>query len=221
MNSKSKNRNPWPTKAVMQQVYTQNLWGENGTEFYSGEGSHDPELIEPYLAEVIRFLKSFEKYITICDLGCGDFNIGNQLIPYVERYIAIDIVPELIHYNARNFADSKVEFVCTDIAKDKLPKADCAILRQVLQHLSNIEIQQIVEKLPQYKYVLLTEHVPDGEYVPNKDIISGQGIRLKKQSGVDLLRPPFSLQVKGKTMLLSQSPIRHKGVIVTTLFQML
>ena len=217
---KSLYKNSWPTIAVMQQVYQDKLWGTNGCDFYSGEGSHHPILIEPYVDKMVSFLRSFPDPISVCDLGCGDFNIGRRLAPFTKRYVAVDIVPELIAFNHNHFSDKNVVFQCLDIAKKDLPKSDCAILRQVLQHLSNDEVAQIIKKLAQYKYVILTEHLPEGEFAPNIDIISGQGIRLKKQSGLDLLKPPFSMHVKKTEVMLSQSPISHPGIIMTTLLQL-
>lgn len=216
MNSKSKN--PWPTKDTMIQIYEKNLWGGN-TQFYSGMGSHQPDMVNPYLYEVSQFLNSFDSPPIVCDLGCGDFNIGKELVKYSEKYYAIDIVPELIAKNKGEFKTDKLEFHCLDIAKDKIPGGDCAILRQVLQHLSNAEIIKIVEKLYDFKYVILTEHLPEGNFEPNKDIISGQGIRLKKQSGVNLLAPPFNFKVKDAKKLLAISSIEFKGLIVTSLYQ--
>jgi len=101
-----------------------------------------------------------------------------------------------------------------------LPSADCAILRQVLQHVSNAEVQMIVNRLNMYKYVILTEHLPDGDFISNKDIISGQGIRLKKQSGIDVLSPPFNLKVKEVKPVLSVNLKNGKGVILTTIYEM-
>ena len=105
-----------------------------------------------------------------------------------------------------------------DIATDQLPSGDCVIIRQVLQHLSNTEVQNVLQKLANYKYVILTEHLPGGEFNPNKDIISGQGIRLKKQSGLDVLVPPFNFQIKEERLLLSLPLNSNKGIIVTTLY---
>ena len=195
-------KKPWPTKKVMEQVYEMNLWGSNNSDFYSGEGSHNLAIIEPYLTEVISFLTSFSSPITVCDLGCGDFNIGKNLVKYANKYIAVDIVNDLILHNRKKFTIDNLEFICLDIAVDELPNTDCVFLRQVLQHLSNQEIQNIVNKLSNYKYVILTEHIPEGEFIPNLDIISGQGIRLKKKSGVDLLSPPFNFKVKSVKELL-------------------
>jgi hypothetical protein len=211
-------KKPWPTKNAMEQVYKMKLWGYSQAEFYSGEGSHDPKIINPYLTAVTSFLTSFENPITVCDLGCGDFNIGKDLVKHTKKYIAVDIVPDLIKHNKKNFKTENLEFHCLDVAKDNLPFGDCAILRQVLQHLSNAEVTLVVNKLSQYKYVLLTEHIPNGDFKPNKDIISGQGIRLKKQSGVNLLAAPFYFNVKEEITLSTIVLEDNKGVIVTKVY---
>lgn len=204
----------------MEQIYEKHLWGGNEYDFYSGIGSHDPKTINPYLDVVIDFLKSKNNQLTVCDLGCGDFNIGKHLIPFTKKYIAIDIVESLIERNRTQFIAENLTFQCLDIAKDVLPNADCVILRQVLQHLSNKEIQQIVNKLKNYKYIILTEHLPDGEFIPNKDIISGQGIRLKQHSGVDVLAEPFKLKILDDKVLNEVILDIGKGRIVTTLYRL-
>ncbi|WP_345275033.1 class I SAM-dependent methyltransferase [Litoribaculum gwangyangense] len=213
-------KKPWPTKAVMEQIYNHHLWGGNDFDFYSGEGSHDPKIIDPYLESVTDFLKSHETPLVVCDLGCGDFNIGIQLTKHTKKYIAVDIVENLIERNKTIFKKDNLEFFCLDITKDELPAADCVILRQVLQHLSNAEIQKINEKLIDFKYVVLTEHIPKGLFKPNLDIISGQGNRTKINSGVDLLQAPFNLKIKENICLDTYILENHKGQIVTNLYIM-
>ncbi|HBZ38771.1 MAG TPA: SAM-dependent methyltransferase [Balneola sp.] len=213
-------KKPWPTKDAMEQVYEMNLWGGNRSGFYSGDGSHHSEIINPYLDVVITFLRSFKSPLRVCDLGCGDFNVGKELVKYTKKYIAVDIVKDLIDHNKSIFKDENLEFLCLDIAVDDLPSGDCVLLKQVLQHLSNAEIQSIVSKLDDFKYVILTEHIPEGDFIPNKDIISGQGTRLKKQSGLDVLASPFNLKVKEENILSSITLDDGKGVIVTTLYEM-
>ncbi len=213
-----RNKKPWPTKKAMQQVYQERLWGSGASEFYSGEGSHLPEIVEPYVKTVIDFLSQFNKNISICDLGCGDFNIGKELVSYTRKYIAVDIVPELILRNQNLFQIPNLEFQCLDIAKDDLPIADCAIIRQVLQHLSNAEVLQITRKLKLYKYIIVTEHLPSDEFISNVDIISGQGTRLKKKSGIQLLQPPFNLKIVEEKELLKVTD--QHGVIVTNLYKL-
>ena len=215
---KTTKKQPWPTKDAMDQVYKLKLWGSNSSEFYSGEGSHLPEIINQYITIVTSFLKSFETPLIVCDLGCGDFNIGKELVKHTKKYIAIDIVNDLIDYNKEKFKAENLEFQCLDIAKDDIRIGDCAIIRQVLQHLSNTEIKTILNKLSDFKYVILTEHLPAGYFEPNKDIISGQGIRLKKQSGVEITSPPFNLKVKEEKEILSIDLKNGKGKIVTKLY---
>lgn len=215
-----KSKKPWPTKAAMEQVYALNLWGGNATNFYSGEGSHNPDFVTPYLRVLKSFLSSFESPLIVCDLGCGDFNVGKELVSHTKNYVAVDIVPSLIVHNRNKFKQENLEFQCLDIAVDKLPSGDCVLLRQVLQHLSNTEVDAVLRKLTSFKYIVLTEHLPKGDFLPNKDIISGQGIRLKKQSGINLTAPPFNFKVRSEKQLLSVSLSNGKGVIVTTLYEL-
>lgn len=215
-----KPKKPWPTKAVMKQVYEQKLWGDNATAFYSGDGSHQLEIVKPYVAAVSSFLTSFEKPIIVCDLGCGDFNVGKELVKYTSKYIAVDIVPDLIAFNKEKFRATNLEFKCMDLAVNHLPHGDCAILRQVLQHLSNAEVKSIINKLNAYQYVIVTEHLPAGDFIANKDIISGQGIRIKKNSGLNLLEAPFYFKVKSAKQLVSVKLADNKEIIVTMLYQL-
>ncbi|TXG38356.1 class I SAM-dependent methyltransferase [Seonamhaeicola maritimus] len=217
MNKKIKK--PWPTKAVMTQIYDKHLWGGKEFDFYSGTGSHDPKIIEPYLKALITFLKSFAAPLIVSDLGCGDFNIGKHLTKYTKKYIAIDIVENLINRNKNLYKEKNLEFHCLDIVTDELPQGDCIILRQVLQHLSNAEILKVIEKIKTYKYVILTEHIPVGSFTPNKDIISAQGIRLKQSSGVNVLEAPFHFKTKDQTILDEHILEHNKGRIVTTLYK--
>ena len=66
--------------------------------------------------------------------------------------------------------------------------------------------------------MIITEHLPEGEFTPNKDIVSGQGIRLKKQSGLNLLAPPFNFKVKEEKQVSSVILNDGKGIIVTTIY---
>ena len=140
------------------------------------------------------------------------------MVKYTKKYVAVDIVEDLIEFNKKTFKADNLEFKTLDIAVDDLPKADCVLIRQVLQHLSNNEVQNIVGKLKDFKFVVLTEHLPSKNFIPNKDIISGQGIRLKKQSGINLLEQPFNFKIKKEEELLS-IVLEDKACIKTTLFE--
>jgi len=215
-----KSKTPWPTKAVMHQIYSEHLWGGKEYDFYSGDGSHHTEIVQSYLDAVISFFNTQNNALTVCDLGCGDFNIGKHFTEYTKHYIAIDIVEELIERNNTKFKAENIEFQCLDISKDELPSADCIILRQVLQHLSNEEILNIVNKLTNYTYVILTEHLPLGNFEPNKDKITSQGIRLKLNSGVVISEMPFDLKFKAEKTLVEIVLDNNKGRIKTILYRL-
>lgn len=219
MSSRSKSSKiSWPTKDVMEQIYDQSLWGGKEFDFYSGIGSHDPMIVNIYVKTVTNFLKSHDHKMTICDIGCGDFNIGQHIFKYSKKYFAIDIVEELIERNKIKFKTKNLEFLCLDIANDVLPKADVIIIRQVFQHLSNNEIQQILNRLKTCKYIILTEHLPVGDFIPNTNKIASQGIRLKQQSGVDILSAPFNFKVKKEDVLNEIVLKNGPGKIKTSLF---
>lgn len=218
MKQTPKVKTPWPTQAVMAQIYEQNLWGGNATNFYSGEGSHDPAIVKPYIDCVSAFLQEFDEPIIVCDLGCGDFNVGKELVPFSKKYIGVDIVPALIERNKELFQFENLNFQCLDVAKHELPSGDCALVRQVLQHLSNDEVKLILEKLSNYQYVIITEHIPLGDFIPNKNKITSQGIRLKHQSGIDVMEAPFNWNVCSSKEMTSIMLEKGKGRIVTTLY---
>lgn len=219
MKIKQKVKQRWPTKKVMQQIYELHLWGGEDVDFYSGAGSHDVEIVGPYVQAVVSFLKTFEKPPMIVDLGCGDFNIGKEFVQFAQRYLACDIVPELIERNKAKYVSDNLAFLCIDIAREELPDGEVVILRQVLQHLSNDEVKQVVDKLGQYRFIILTEHVPSGEFEPNLDILSGQGIRLKRKSGLDLFHEPFNLNCTQHELMVTHVCHDGKGIIKTWLIE--
>ena len=186
---------------IFSAVYSNKMWGGSGSGFYSGYGSHDDSIVEPYIAAVQAYLESRPSKPDICDLGCGDFSVGSRLRPYCGRYIAADIVPELIAWNKEHYSDAGVEFRQIDIVTDPLPDADVVFIRQVFQHLSNSDIAQTLPKLSKYSALIVTEDVPRGNFTPNHDKRAGFDVRLSYGSGVDITEAPFNFRVKSKKVL--------------------
>lgn len=202
---------------IMGNIYRQKLWGGKNQDFFSGQGSHSKKVVRPYLKIVSDLLNTHENSLVVCDLGCGDFNVGKNLVSYASEYIAVDVVDELIERNQKKFQSDNLSFHQLNLVDDALPKADVALVRQVLQHLSNEAIAKVTEKLKTYPYVLVTEHLPKGKFVSNNDKPTGVSTRLSKGSGVVLHDPPFNLETKETTELLRVN--YNKGVIVTWLYQ--
>lgn len=195
-------------------IYKQRLWGEGtGATGGSGFGSHDKAVTQPYIEHVAAFLRTLPQPPRLVDLGCGDFNVGRQLLPWVADYHGCDIVPALIEHHRREHATDHVSFSFVDLVTDELPAGDVATLRQVLQHLDNQAIIAILTKLSRYSHVIITEHLPTGTFTPNRDKPVGPGIRLTSGSGVVIGTVPFGLADFHQRLLCS---VKYDGGIIET-----
>ncbi len=187
-------------------IYKEQLWGSSASshrQFFSGTGSHDANIADLYVEEVRRFLSGFQSKLSVVDLGCGDFCIGARIRPYCARYIACDIVAPLIGENQRLYGSLNVDFRVLNVVEDDLPSADVVIIRQVLQHLSNDQITEAVEKIRRrFRYAIVTEHLPmNPGFVANVDKPAGPDVRPFYGSGVVLTKSPFDLEVEEDVIL--------------------
>lgn len=207
-------------KEVFTNIYKEKKWGGN-EEFYSGYGSHDLDIINPYIELLINLIKNngIEK---ICDVGCGDFNIMNNVLKQLQKecviydYLGIDVVESLIERNNKLFGSDNCHFMCLDITDPsvELPKKDLLIIRQVLQHLNNESIMGIIKKMKSFKYSLITEHIYDKEVAHyNLDKTTNLYTRVDKMSGVYLEKEPFNC----KNIVHLLSVPCEQGIIRTSL----
>jgi SAM-dependent methyltransferase len=202
------------TRETFERIYAENLWGGDAGEFSSGSGSSDP-VTGPYVACVRRFIEE-HAIRDVADLGCGDFQVGRRLLAPGLRYVGVDVVRPLIERNQARYAGEGVRFEARDLVRDALPAGELALIRQVLQHLSNDEIARILENTKPYRYLLVTEHVPLGDDVrPNLDKPHGPDTRLYDRSGVFLDLPPFSL----RTRVLLETELAPGEVLRTVLVE--
>jgi len=208
---------------VFSEIYRKNYWGGTSGDYYSGSGSATSEITKPYLHKMANYLRKYDsRKTTIVDLGCGDFRVGSNFIDYCDKYIAVDVVPELVLKHQKSNYGKNVEFLCLDIVEEPLPKGKICFLRQVLQHLSNEQILKILKKLDIYETVFITEHYPtdNSDIEPNIDIVHGAGIRLYENSGVYLDKAPFNLSSSALELVLEVpgqevQENKDKGVIRT------
>lgn len=193
------------TQDVFEKIYRTGAWGKDaegaGT---SGSGSHDRAITEPYVDEVRRLMSAPDIRVAV-DLGCGDFNVGKHFVDLCDSYVACDISNTVLEMNRARHRAPSLTFRRLDIAADDLPEGDIFFVRQVLQHLGNDQIARFVRKLNTAKpctHLLVTEHLPAGDFVPNIDKPTGAGVRVHRGGGVDIAAAPFSLEHLGATVLL-------------------
>lgn len=193
------------TEQIFTEIYAENKWNPGSSGFDSGTGSADERITTDYVQTVQDWLTTIESTrLTIVDLGCGDFRIGRQFVNSCTHYLGVDIVEPLIKYNVEHFASPKVRFLHLNILEDPLPDGDVCFLRQVLQHLSNDQIQTVLTRVEKYRWIVVTEHHPSSKYFrkPNLDKPHGADIRLFDGSGVFLDEPPFNVPRQRLKLLL-------------------
>ncbi len=176
------------------EIYEKNAWGGKSGEFYSGDGSGE-EYARIY-AETIRRFIAENRIERVVDLGCGDFRVASKFVSPDFHYTGCDVVFSLVKHLNETHKNDRVEFRCVNIVEDELPDGDLCLIRQVLQHLSNREIERVLENARKYKFLIITEHYPNPqiEFEPNLDIPHGPSVRVQFDSAVVLDAPPFDLK---------------------------
>lgn len=171
-------------------IYATKAWGDG-----SGLGSIGPAA-EEYCQDVIAFIRK-HNIRSVADLGCGDFQVGRKIVLATQvKYVGVDIVPALINKHAVRFGNDRVEFCCANLATDPLPAAELCLVRQVLQHLSNDEIESVLKNISGYPLALISEHVPIRPKSFNRDKPHGPDVRAYWGSGVYVDKPPFSRTIE-------------------------
>lgn len=176
---------------VFQKIYTHNRW-----LFGSGEGSL-PEITKPYRHFLQQFLRD-KNIQSVVDIGCGDWQ-SSQLIDWGNtRYLGLDVVPELVRENQRQFETENIAFAILDAIREIPPPAELLLIKDVLQHWPNQAIKNFLPNLKNYRYVLVTN---DADERTNVDIAFGE------HRAVDVTLPPFNIS--------AQPVLEYSGVDVS------
>jgi hypothetical protein len=202
------------TEEVFTDIYSKNRWGGKSGAFCSGSGSHEPAIVSPYVAMLTTELNRIgAASLTAVDLGCGDYSVGRLLAPCCGKYIGADIVKPLVAHNQATYGTATVSFRHVDIIKDALPEGDICFVRQVLQHLSNEQIEAVLPQFGQFRWCFITEHHPSpGNLVlRNEDKDHGDHIRITRGSGVFLEHPPFNVPASRYRLLLEVAGVEALG----------
>ncbi len=187
---------------IFSEIYLKNMWGGMKNYYYSGTGSYH-HLINDYADLITKFIVE-NSLNNIIEIGCGDFTVTSRIIKRLRErnfsfhYTGYDVVKDLILRNKKIYADEEINFFFKDACSGKIKNGDILIVRQVLQHLDNRSIQQILKKFRDYKFVVVTEHqllaTQEIDIIPNLDKNTSSDIRLGNNSSVYLDEEPFNLK---------------------------
>lgn len=179
--------------AIFNNIYSNSLWG-----FKSGNGS-DPENAKEWISNVNFFIKE-NNIKSILDLGCGDWRISSQLNLKNINYIGIDASSNIIEEIKVNETEN-IKFICGDIEKIDYPNVDLILIKDVLQHLPNISIQNIVNKaIKSAKYVIACNDIAIEN---NRDISAGD------YRTIDLNKDPFLFNFKNMFQFKSLEVLKN------------
>jgi SAM-dependent methyltransferase len=162
------------------EIYERNEW-----VFGSGEGSLPFHNIG-YIAFLQDFITTHE-ISSVVDMGCGDWQFSQFINWGNARYRGYDVAKSVIDENLSNYADNTTEFVLYSGEPSDLPDADLLIAKDVLQHLSNARVMDVISHFHRFKYVLVTNSLDPNGATTNVDIPDG-GWRY-----LDLRLPPFNV----------------------------
>lgn len=114
------------------EVYRRNIW--RGDESRSGKGSGlaQTEAVRRELPPLLHRLGVG----TLLDASCGDFFWMSQVELGDVRYTGVDIVEEMIAENERRHGAATRRFLCLDVTRGALPRADLVLCRDCLVHLT-------------------------------------------------------------------------------------
>ena len=164
---------------IFTSIYENNIWGKNTCKDSSYKGtSGDGSSLQYNINSYIPFIKQFiDKYNIkkVVDLGSGDWQSSHLIYQDTNiEYIGYDAYKKICDNN--NIKYPKYKFIHLDFIKDKdlLENGDLCIIKDVLQHLCNKDINDLLEYITtnnKYKYIIITNCCRQS--YDNQDIING------------------------------------------------
>ncbi|MEW5930591.1 MAG: class I SAM-dependent methyltransferase [Gemmatimonadota bacterium] len=175
-------------RAVFGGIYRRNAWGD--AESVSGPGSTRARGAD-FAADLAALLRRLEAR-TLLDAPCGDFNWIAEVADGVERYVGLDVVPELVERNRRRHATERRSFAQADISRDPLPAADVVLCRDCLVHFSDRDVWAALANFRRSgsRWLLTTTFVERGA---SGDIRTGQWQPLNLQAAPFRFPAPLEL----------------------------
>ncbi len=186
---------------VFDEIYQTHFWG-NG----SGSGS-SPDATLPYREFLTRYLRD-NRIRSVVDLGCGDWQFSRLIDWSGIRYHGFDAAKRVVLSNLEEFSNENVTFSVME-SYEAIPTAELLIIKDVLQHLSNQEINRIVQELiPRFDRTLVTNCVPPIRSFFHLSSMFNQDILTGDFRFVDLRRPPFNCEAE----MLLEWEINHRNL---------
>jgi hypothetical protein len=142
-------------RGVFGDIYKAGLWRLDIS--LSGAGS-DRKVAAPYVQYVLDTVAKND-ISSVLDIGHGDWEMWPPHSFEGIDYTGVDVAGGLSEQVAARYATPSRKFRSLDAVQDPLPQADLVLLKEVLQHLSNDEIEAVLRKLTRYRMVIICSDI--------------------------------------------------------------
>ena len=168
------------TQAAFESIYDKDEWGAG-----SGPGSHPYFTIE-YRAFIQRFI-SLNDIGSIVDIGCGDWQFSRFMDFGRADYLGFDVVRTLVERNQNIYGSSRIKFEMMPEDFDLVPSGDLLIIKDVLQHLPDCDVFEILNSVvKRFPFVLITNSYQKIDTAQNIDLSNHGAFRC-----LDLTAKPY------------------------------
>jgi hypothetical protein len=147
-------------QAFFRRIFLNNSWG--GDHSRSGRGSEGR--FAKQKIEILNAIIGAYSIRTLLDIGCGDFYWMRYIAPKLDRYLGLDIVPEITNANIRAYGTGTVQFRSVDLTSEGREETarsqwDLTLCVDVFGHLTNREVSTLLSYLVdeiKTRYLLVT-----------------------------------------------------------------
>jgi len=188
-----------PIGEAFDEVYRKKIRPQGAT--LSGLGSESP-FPDRYI-DIVGKHTTANKICIAVDGRYGDFSVGKRMRKCTSVYFWRCVSRRITAANIQRYGDvENIHFRCADLQNCALPNSNVGLIRQVFQHLTNTQIEQVlknIESQEDWRRTLITEQVvyPPDEGAVNHDLPSHMvRIRVELGSRVFIDRPPFNRVAK-------------------------
>lgn len=136
-------------------IYARGAWGDGMSA--SGPGS-DPEISRPYV-DLVQSLIANEGIASVVDLGHGDWQMWPVEAFSDVSYQGFDVARGLSEAVTLQFGTADRHFEFGDCVTMEIPRAQLVLCKDVLMHLPNKDVSQVLGKLSVFPWVVICHDV--------------------------------------------------------------
>jgi hypothetical protein len=179
---------------IFRRIYRLNRWDSAASASGRGSDFNQTAIIRRELPALL----ARQKIRSLVDAPCGDlFWLCQMEGLELDRYVGIDIVPELISRLSSAPPIPNAEFLRLDVVSARLPHADAILCRDLLVHLNYRQIYRCLRnfRISGSTYALLTTF----PQTANADVVNGRWRPINLQGKPFNFPEPLDVIVEGNT----------------------